>query len=117
MSQDATKPRHTVQYAGSIEDVERVRELAEGFVNRKKIHNRYKLTNVGTELNYLNEDKTEASIALMWEFEDESQSWPFVRKLYRYLQLRMSGSVDGMYASEQTRAYKRLPIPSVGQLP
>lgn len=113
MSQDAKNTKHTLQYAGSIEDVERVKELAERFANRKKIHNRYKLINVGTELNYLNESKTEASIALMWEFEDESQSWPFIRKLYRYLQLRMTGSVDGMYASEQTRAYKSLPIPPV----
>jgi hypothetical protein len=102
--------KHTLQYAGSIEDVERIRELAEKFAKRKKIHNRYKLINVSTELNYLNEAKTEASVALLWEFEDEADSWPFIRKLYRYLQLRVTGSVDGVYASEKTRAYKSMPI-------
>jgi hypothetical protein len=102
--------KHTLQYAGSIEDVEKIKELAERFAKRKKIHNRYKLINVSTELNYLNEAKTEASVALMWEFEDEASAWPFIRKLYRYLQLRMSGSAEGVYASEKTRAYKHMPI-------
>ena len=102
--------KHTLQYAGSIEDVERIKELAERFANRKKIHNRYKLINVSTEMNYLNKAKTEASVALIWEFEDESQSWPFIRKLYRYLQLRMTGSADGMYANDTARAYKNLSL-------
>ena len=35
--------RHTLQYAGSAEDVERIKELAERFAARKKIHNRYKI--------------------------------------------------------------------------
>ena len=102
--------KHTLQYAGSIEDVQKIKELAERFANRKKILNRYKLINVSTELDYLNEAKTEASVALMWEFEDESQSWPFIRKLYRYLQLRMTGSVDGVYANEISRMYKNMPL-------
>ena len=100
--------KHTLQYAGQIEDVERIRELAERFANRKKIHNKYKLINVDTELNYLNEAKTEASVALIWEFEDDSQSWPFIRKLYRYLSLRMTGSAEGVYASDNARAYKNM---------
>jgi len=102
--------RHTLQYAGDTEDVERIKELAERFAARKKIHNRYKLINVETEMNYLNEAKTEASVALIWEFEDEADSWPFIRRLYRYLQLRMTGSADGMYADESSRAYKSMPI-------
>ena len=102
--------KHTLQYAGNIEDVEKIRVLAERFANRKKIHNRYKLINVNTELNYLNEAKTEASVALIWEFEDESQSWPFIRKLYRYLQLRMTGSAEGVYAPDGSRAYKDMSL-------
>ena len=105
-----TNTRHTLQYAGQVEDVERIRELAERFADRKKIHNRYKIINVNTEVSYLNESKTEASVALVWEFEDESQSWPFIRKLYRYLQLRMTGSADGMYANDTARAYKNLSL-------
>tara|TARA_B100001250_G_scaffold337653_1_gene304504 strand:- start:3760 stop:4119 length:360 start_codon:yes stop_codon:yes gene_type:complete len=102
--------RHTLQYAGDAEDVEKIKELAEGFVSRKKIHNRYKIRTVDTEMNYLNEAKTEASVALIWEFEDEADSWPFIRRLYRYLQLRMTGSADGMYAADGSRAYKSMPI-------
>jgi len=102
--------KHTIQYAGTIEDVERIKLLAERFANRKKIHNKYKLINVNTELNYLNEAKTEASVALIWEFEDESQSWPFIRKLYRYLSLRMTGSADGIYANDASRAYKNVSL-------
>lgn len=104
--------KHTLQYAGDIEDVERIRDLAERFANRKKIHNKYKITNVDYELNYLNEAKTEASVALMWEFEDEAQSWPFIRKLYRYLSLRMTGSADGVYANGSSRAYKNMSLGS-----
>ncbi len=104
--------RHTLQYAGNTEDVERIRELADRFVERKKIHNRYKIKKVGTEMNYLNESKTEASVALIWEFEDEADSWPFVRRLYRYLQLRMTGSADGVYANDATRAYKNMSLGS-----
>jgi hypothetical protein len=99
-----------LQYAGETEDVKRIKVLAERFAARKKIHNRYKLINVETEMSYLNEAKTEASVALIWEFEDEADSWPFIRRLYRYLQLRMTGSADGVYADESSRAYKRLPI-------
>ena len=102
--------KHTIQYAGYIEDVERIKLLAERFANRKKIHNKYKLINVDTEINYLNDAKTEASVALMWEFEDESQSWPFIRKLYRYLSLRMTGSAEGVYANDTSRAYKNMSI-------
>jgi hypothetical protein len=102
--------RHTLQYAGDTEDVEKIRELADRFVERKKIHNKYKIKKVGTEMNYLNESKTEASVALIWEFEDEADSWPFVRRLYRYLQLRMTGSADGMYAADGSRAYKSMHI-------
>lgn len=102
--------KHTLQYAGDIEDVERIKLLAERFANRKKVHNRYKLINVSTELNYLNEARTEASVALIWEFEDDSQSWPFIRKLYRYLSLRMTGSADGMYANDVSRAYKNMSL-------
>ena len=102
--------KHTLQYAGHIEDVEKIKELAERFANRKKIHNRYKLINVSTELDYLNEAKTEASVALIWEFEDDADSWPFIRKLYRYLQLRMTGSAEGVYGTDGSRAYKRMPI-------
>ncbi len=102
--------KHTMQYAGSIEDVERIKELAERFANRKKIHNRYKLKNVITEMEYLNEAKTEASVALIWEFEDDSQSWPFIRKLYRYLSLRMTGSAEGMYANDSSRTYKNMSL-------
>ena len=102
--------KHTLQYAGDIEDVERIKVLAERFANRKKVHNRYTLINVSTELNYLNEAKTEASVALIWEFEDEADSWPFVRRLYRYLQLRMTGSAEGMYAADGSRAYKSMHI-------
>ena len=61
-------------------------------------------------MNFLNEAKTEASVALIWEFEDEADSWPFIRRLYRYLQLRMTGSAEGMYADEASRAYKSMPI-------
>ena len=32
--------KHTLQYAGDIEDVERIKVLAERFANRKKVHNR-----------------------------------------------------------------------------
>ena len=102
--------KHTIQYAGYIEDVERIKLLAERFANRKKIHNKYKLINVDTEINYLNEAKTEASVALMWEFEDESQSWPFIRKLYRYLSLRMTGSAEGVYATDASPAYKNMSL-------
>lgn len=102
--------RHTLQYAGDTEDVERIKTLAERFAARKKIHNRYKLINVETEMNYLNDAKTEASVALIWEFEDEADSWPFIRRLYRYLQLRMTGSAEGMYAAEASRAYKTMHI-------
>jgi hypothetical protein len=107
---DRGASRHTLQYAGDVEDVERIKDLAERFAARKKIHNRYKLINVETEMNYLNEAKTEASVALIWEFEDEADSWPFIRRLYRYLQLRMTGSAEGMYADEASRAYKSMPI-------
>ena len=102
--------KHTLQYAGDIEDVEKIKALAERFANRKKVHNRYTLINVSTELNYLNEAKTEASVALIWEFEDESQSWPFIRKLYRYLSLRMTGSADGMYANDRSRTYRDMSL-------
>ena len=102
--------KHTIQYAGDIEDVERIKLLAERFANRKKIHNKYKLINVDTELNYLNEAKTEASVALIWEFEDDSQSWPFIRKLYRYLSLRMTGSAEGVYANDASPAYKNMSL-------
>ena len=104
--------KHTLQYAGDIEDVERIKVLAERFANRKKIHNKYKLINVDTEINYLNEAKTEASVALMWEFEDESQSWPFIRKLYRYLSLRMTGSTEGVYVNDKAHAYKNMSLSS-----
>ena len=102
--------KHTLQYAGDIEDVEKIKQLAERIANRKKIHNKYKLVNVDTELQYLNEAKTAASVALIWEFEDESQSWPFIRKLYRYLSLRMTGSADGMYANDAARAYRDMSL-------
>ena len=102
--------KHPIQYAGYIEDVERIKMLAERFANRKKIHNKYKLINVDTEINYLNDAKTEASVALMWEFEDESQSWPFIRKLYRYLSLRMTGSAEGVYANDTSRVYKNVSL-------
>lgn len=104
--------KHTLQYAGGVEDVEKIKVLAERFANRKKVHNRYKLINVNTEMNYLNEAKTEASVALIWEFEDESQSWPFIRKLYRYLSLRMTGSAEGVYVNDVSRAYKNVSISS-----
>ena len=102
--------KHTLQYAGDIEDVERIKLLAERFANRKKVHNRYKLINVSTELNYLNEARTEASVALIREFEDDYQTWPFIRKLYRYLSLRMTGSADGMYANDRSRTYRDMSL-------
>ena len=102
--------RHTIQYAGNIEEVERIKVLAERFTERKKIHNKYKLKNVVTELSYLNTAKTEASVSLSWEVEDESQASPFVRRLYRYLSLRMSGSAEGVYAADSSRAYKNVSI-------
>lgn len=102
--------KHTLQYAGDIEDVERIKVLAERFANRKKVHNRYKLINVNTEMSYLNEAKTEASVALIWEFEDDSQSWSFIRKLYRYLSIRMTGSAEGIYANDSSRAYKNMSL-------
>ena len=109
---DFKNTKHTMQYAGTIEDVQKIKELAERFANRKKVHNRYKLKNVSTEMQYLNEAKTEASVALIWEFEDDSQSWPFIRKLYRYLSLRMTGSAEGVYANDTSRAYKNMSLGS-----
>lgn len=102
--------KHTIQYAGYIEDVEKIRCLAENFANRKKILNKYKLINVNTEIYYLNESKTEASISLNWEFEDDISSGAFIRKLYKYLQLRVTGSATGAYMSDKTHAYKEMDL-------
>jgi len=103
--------RHTLQYAGSSEDVERIKVLAERFAGRKKIHNRYKIKDVGSEMTYLNEAKTEASIAFTWQFEDNTRSYPFIKSLYKYLKLRMSGSAEGGYTPyDEPRNYVPLPI-------
>lgn len=103
--------RHTLQYAGSSEDVERIKVLAERFAARKKIHNRYKIKEVDSEVTYLNEAKTEASIAFTWQFEDNTRSYPFIKSLYKYLQLRMSGSAEGGYSPyDEARNYVPMPI-------
>jgi|TARA_B100000530_G_scaffold222_2_gene222 hypothetical protein len=103
--------RHTLQYAGSAEDVRRIKELAERFAARKKIHNRYKLKDVSAEMVYLNEAKTEASIAFTWQFEDDTKSWSFIKSLYKYLQLRMSGSAEGGFSPyDNPRSYVPMPI-------
>ena len=103
--------RHTLQYAGSAEDVERIKELAERFAARKKIHNRYKIKEVNAEMTYLNEAKTEASVAFTWQFEDDSRSYPFIRSLYKYLRLRMTGSAEGGFSPyDNPRSYVAMPI-------
>ena len=103
--------RHTLQYAGASEDVERIKVLAERFAARKKIHNRYKIKEVDAEMTYLNEAKTEASIAFTWQFEDDSRSHPFIKSLYKYLRLRMSGSAEGGYSPyDEARNYVPMPI-------
>ena len=102
--------RHTLQYAGSVEDVEKIKELAENFAERKKIHNKYKIKNVAAEMIYINEARTMASVAMTWEFEDEAHTWPFIRRLYRYLELRMTGSADGGF-SRGDNAATWIPLP------
>lgn len=103
--------RHTLQYAGSSEDVRRIKELAERFAARKKIHNRYKIKDVKAEMVYLNEARTEASVAFTWQFEDDSRSYPFIKSLYKYLRLRMSGSAEGGFSPyDNPRSYVAMPI-------